>query len=71
MQVGTRVGIHYSEDYIQEAVVIEDRGDLGRGGEQIVRLAFTTYYGEERETESPVSDLVPPPDLTTPDLTID
>lgn len=50
------------------AEVIEDRGDLGRDGEQIVRVRYFLSGGDVfvpeiiEEMELPVSRLVPPPD---------
>jgi hypothetical protein len=47
---------------VVDAEVIEDRGDLGQGGEQIVRLRYRiTAAEEDLESEMPVSWLVAPP----------
>ena len=47
---------------VRVAEVIEDRGNLGIGGEQIVRLRFRVEgVDEDFETERPVSELTAPP----------
>jgi hypothetical protein len=65
MKVGTRVGLQRG-DYVREAEVIEDRGDLGRNGEQLVRVQYVMEGDlvtppETVETGCLVTDLVPPP----------
>lgn len=64
MKVGERVGVAVG-GRLMEATVIEDRGDLGARGQQVVRLSV----GEERraapepyEVELPVDWLQPLPD---------
>ncbi len=62
MTVGTIVGMPDDIGLVREAEVIEDRGDLGRNGEQMVRLRYrVTGLDEDFETERPVSSLLPPP----------
>jgi hypothetical protein len=67
VKVGDRVYFRFYPTPM-EAEVIEDRGDLGRDGEQIVRVRYTIECGSlfepdpVEETELPVSRLVPPPD---------
>jgi hypothetical protein len=62
MKVGTVVGLPDYLGIVIKAVVIEDRGDLGPNGEQIVRLL--SQFGdddEDFETEERVSRLTEPP----------
>jgi hypothetical protein len=66
IKVGDRVYFPFSPSPMA-AEVIEDRGDLGRDGEQIVRVRYFLKGGDLEpevieETELPVSSLVPPPD---------
>ena len=62
VKVGTIVGLPDDIGIVTRALVIEDRGDLGPNGEQMVRLSLETDEGEEDvETEPVVSDLVEPP----------
>ncbi len=62
MTVGTIVGMPDDIGVVREAEVIEDRGDLGRGGEQMVRLRYRIDgVDEDFETEEEVSRLLPPP----------
>jgi hypothetical protein len=62
MKVGTVVGVRDGLGIVEEAMVVEDRGDLGPGGEQIVRVRFEVEEGEEDfETECRVSELTEPP----------
>jgi hypothetical protein len=65
MKVGTRVGLGYG-DYVQEAEVIEDCGDLGRNADQLVRVQYVMEGDlvtppETVETYRLVSELVAPP----------
>jgi hypothetical protein len=62
MKVGTRVGYRIGET-VREGVVIEDRGDLGVHGEQIVgvRVLVDDQDGGDFETETSVLRLVEPP----------
>jgi hypothetical protein len=62
MKVGTIVGLRDDLGLVKEALVIEDRGDLGPGGEQIVRLSYQIEgCDEDFETEARVSELTDPP----------
>ncbi len=62
MTVGTIVGLADDIGVVREAEVIEDRGDLGRGGEQMVRLRYRIDgVDEDFEIERRVSTLLPPP----------
>ena len=72
VKVGERFTIYVGQ-FPVEAVVIEDRGDLGIGGRQIVRIRELTtgLYDLQREYEVPAEDIpsygVPPaaPPTTT------
>jgi hypothetical protein len=48
------------------AEVIEDRGDLGIGGRQIVRIRYVLEPDVVCETEWPAEELLPPPDPSGP-----
>jgi hypothetical protein len=62
MKVGTRVGLPTDFGIVREALVIEDRGDLGVHGEQIVRLLYRIEGADEDfETECRVTVLTEPP----------
>jgi hypothetical protein len=62
MKVGTVVGMPDGLGIVWEAVVIEDRGDLGPNGEQIVRLSYQIEDGgEDFETERRATELTEPP----------
>ena len=62
MRVGTIVGMPDDLGIVNTAEVVEDRGNLGIGGEQIVRLRFRVEgVDEDFETERPVSELTAPP----------
>jgi hypothetical protein len=62
VKVGAVVGLSDDMGCVREALVIGDRGDLGPGGEQIVRLSYKVDDGrEEEETEARVSRLADPP----------
>jgi hypothetical protein len=66
VKVGERVGVPVGRRTV-EATVIEDRGDLGARGQQVVRLAVGGEGGgrgagapEPYEVELPVDWLAPP-----------
>jgi hypothetical protein len=62
MAVGTRVGLPDDLGIVTDAVIVEDRGDLGIHGEQIVRLQYRVEgVDEDFETETSVLRLVEPP----------
>ena len=62
VKVGTLVGYRIGRT-VQEAEVIEDRGDLGADGEQLVRLLvrMDEYHGGDFETETSVLRLAERP----------
>jgi len=62
VKVGQRVGFSVSGRLLA-AEVIEDRGDLGARGQQVVRLAVADPMipGEHFEVEVPVEWLADPP----------
>lgn len=64
VKVGARVGVPLGARTV-EATVIEDRGDLGARGQQVVRLAIGgegrgAGAAEPYEVELPVDWLAPP-----------
>jgi len=61
MPVGARVGVPFGTP-ILPGEVIEDRGDLGIGGRQIVRIRFNVDPDVVVDTERPAEELLPPPD---------
>ncbi len=64
VKVGERVGVDVGGRLL-EATVIEDRGDLGARGQQVVRLCVgeqkRAAAPEPYEVEMPVDWLQPPP----------
>lgn len=66
VKVGERVGVAVGGRLL-EATVIEDRGDLGARGQQVVRLSVgeqpRAAAPEPYEVEMPVDWLQPPPAL--------
>lgn len=64
VKVGERVGVAVGGRLL-EATVIEDRGDLGARGQQVVRLSIgeqkRVATPEPYEVEMPVDWLQPPP----------
>jgi len=62
VKVGERVGVSVGGRLVR-ATVIEDRGDLGARGQQVVRLAVQApaAAAEPYEVELPVDWLQPPP----------
>jgi hypothetical protein len=63
VKVGERVGVTVGGRLL-EATVIEDRGDLGAQGQQVVRLSIGEHAGtaeEPYEVEMPVDWLQPRP----------
>lgn len=68
MKVGDRVGVDVGGRLVG-ATVIEDRGDLGARGQQVVRLAVQApaVAAEPYEVELPVDWLQPaPPSVRRP-----
>lgn len=63
VKVGKRVGVSVGGRLL-EATVIEDRGDLGARGQQVVRVSVgeeSRNAPEPYEVELPVDWLQPPP----------
>jgi hypothetical protein len=63
VRLGSRVGVDFGNE-VRPARVIEDRGNLGPGGERVWRVVFETAPGLEDDTfeiEMPVSWFVPAP----------
>jgi hypothetical protein len=65
-KVGDRVIVTWTGGTLKvPAVVIEDRGPLGRGGKQIVRVRFLTdIVAPFEETELPAEELERDPNPT-------
>jgi hypothetical protein len=62
VQVGSVVGLRDNLGIVDRMVVVEDRGDLGPNGEQMVGLSFQVDgCDEEFYTETVVSRLTDPP----------
>jgi hypothetical protein len=66
LRVGQVVGVPVG-DLVVPATVLEDRGPLGAGGEQVVRLALGRDPPQRTgyRLELPASALVAPPDAPT------
>ncbi|HYW25568.1 MAG TPA: hypothetical protein VE953_15470 [Terriglobales bacterium] len=63
VRVGTRVGVRFGSE-LRSAVVIEDRGSLGPGGERLLRVRLQMPADAEDEAfeiEVPLSWLHPAP----------
>lgn len=56
LPVGTRVLVHWPTSKM-EAEVIEDRGYLGKGGRQIVRIRATEETDLPKDFEVPAEEL--------------
>ena len=66
VEIGSTVGVDFGSE-VRPALVIEDRGDLGPGGEQVVRLLLRVPPDDEAEIEMAVSWLLPwPPEPADP-----
>jgi hypothetical protein len=62
-EIGAIVGLRFANE-VRPAEIVEDRGDLGPGGDRVVRLRIRLPPDDETEIEVPVSWLVRWP--TTP-----
>lgn len=56
LRVGDRVRFHYG-DHDVVAIIVEDRGNIGRGGRQLPRVRADLGRGEEDEFEVAAEDV--------------
>jgi hypothetical protein len=62
VKIGSIVGL-WNGSQVQEAEVIEDRGNVGRGGRRIFRVRVASSGADGLEFDAPLESLVerPPP----------